>query len=258
MKKQNGFTLVEILISLALVGVLSVVAIQTLRTRDMSEEYTAKRDKAAMNIEGTIHQAMFEQKREELGAVSDVQNFINEKLQAGNGGGYNLMRDGTAYSFSASGGDDYIGELTLDVNGSIAPNIVGEDIYKYKINSRGNLILANNIDSDYTPPENGTGTGNGGGTDNGGGDIEPPDNEENPDNNMPPPGVLPPMMVSYKSGRPEIVNEDNCNKEGGFFTYNSTGDAYCIIASVEGYDLSKEQIEELYGDWVFNPPENDK
>ncbi len=257
MKKQNGFTLVEVLISLALVGVLSVVAIQTLRTRDMSEEFTAKRDKAAMNIEGVIHQAMFEQKREELGSVGDIQGFINEKLQAGSGNGYSLMRDGTAYSFSSNGDGDYAGELTLDVNGSIAPNVAGEDIYKYKINSRGNLILANNTESDNTPPADDT--GNGGGSNSGGVDNEQPDNEGgNPDNNMPPPGVLPPISVGYESGTPEKVNEDNCNKKGGFFTYNSTGDAYCIIASVEGYDLSKEQIEELYGDWVFNPPENDK
>ena len=66
MKRRNGFTLTEILIALAIVGVLSAVAINTLRTRDMSEEYTAKRDKAIMNIEGVVHQAMFDLKKDEL------------------------------------------------------------------------------------------------------------------------------------------------------------------------------------------------
>ena len=43
MKRRNGFTLTEILIALVLVGVLSAVVINTLRSRDMSEEFTAKR-----------------------------------------------------------------------------------------------------------------------------------------------------------------------------------------------------------------------
>ena len=167
MERKNGFTLVEILISLALIGVLSVVAINTLKSRDMSEEFTAKRDKAAMNIEGVIHQAMFEQKREELTSIGEVQGFINEKLQAGSGGGYSLMRDGAGYAIAAGGGDGYVGELTIDVNGDIVPNVEGEDIYKYKITPNGNLLLAT------IAPEG----GNGGG----GGEPQPSQPQEQPD-----------------------------------------------------------------------------
>ena len=149
MKKQNGFTLVEILISLALVGVLSVVAINTLKTRDMSEEFTAKRDKAAMNIEGVIHQAMFDQKKDELVSIGDVTGFVNEKLSAGGGG---VMRDGAVYAISAISEGDYIAELTIDVNGDIVPNAENQDQFKYKINKFGNLILASIAPEGATEP----------------------------------------------------------------------------------------------------------
>ena len=144
MKEANGFTLVEVLISLALIGVLSVVAINTLRNRDMSEEYTTKRDKAVMNIEGVIHQAMFDSQLEELISLSNVTGAINDHLYAGTSNGKSIMRDGTAYSLAEKNEEDYVGELTIDVNGSIEPNIEGQDIYKFLLNRKGNLVPVNN------------------------------------------------------------------------------------------------------------------
>ena len=134
MKRRNGFTLTEILIALAIVGVLSAVAINTLRTRDMSEEYTAKRDKAIMNIEGVVHQAMFDLKKDELTSLDqEVVNAIKEKLEANTNGDYSVMRDGTAYTIKAADGNDgYIADLVIDVNGDVAPNAENQDLYNYQ------------------------------------------------------------------------------------------------------------------------------
>ena len=153
MKRQNGFTLVEVLIALALVGVLSVVAINTLRTRDMSEEYTAKRDKAAMNIEGTVHQIMFDNRQDEIISFDDsFINKVNEHLKAGTSEIGPLMRDGSAYAITAVNEGDYVANLTIDVNGDIAPNSDNQDIYHYKVTKNGNLLLTS-IAPEYVAPE---------------------------------------------------------------------------------------------------------
>ena len=58
MLKKKGFTLMEVLIALALVGVLSAVAIGVFKQRDNTTEYTSMRDKAVMNMQGVVKEGM--------------------------------------------------------------------------------------------------------------------------------------------------------------------------------------------------------
>ena len=155
MKKRNGFTLVEILISLALVGVLSVAAIHTLRTRDMSEEYTAKRDKAVMNIQGVIKNTMFNDRIEQLASYEDIKGKVNERLGASVNGNNVLMRDGTEYTINTitSNSSPYVAEIRIDTNGEKSlPNTMGLDQYTYKVDLGGNLILDTNANGSKVYP----------------------------------------------------------------------------------------------------------
>ena len=168
MKRRNGFTLTEILIALVLVGVLSAVAINTLRSRDMSEEFTAKRDKAIMNIQGVIKNTMFNERIEQLASFDDIKDKVNEHLSARADGDNLFMRDGTMYSINtvSDSSSPYVAELVIDTNGNTMPNSFGLDKYKYKLDLGGNLILDENTDnsnwSGINPPGD---IPNGGGAD---------------------------------------------------------------------------------------------
>ena len=140
MKKQRGFTLVEILIALALVGILSIVAINTLRSRDLKEEYTAKRDKAVMNIQGVVKEAMFDGACIQLSSYDDVKDNVLKRLKANVSGNDVLMRDGTVFTVSAITDSYYVAEFVIDTNGDVSPNKEGYDIYKYKLDANGNMI----------------------------------------------------------------------------------------------------------------------
>ena len=142
--RKKGFTLTEILIALAIVGVLSAVAINTLRTRDMSEEYTAKRDKAVMNIQGSIREAMFNDSRMELASYDDVKDNVIKRLSFKQDGDEITMRDGTVFTVNTTDEDIdmdfYIAKVVIDVNGSALPNNDGVDKYTYKLDKNGNLM----------------------------------------------------------------------------------------------------------------------
>ena len=48
--KRTAFTLAEVLIALGLVGILSAVAIQTMKHNDHKSEFDALKNKSTMNI----------------------------------------------------------------------------------------------------------------------------------------------------------------------------------------------------------------
>ena len=171
MKRRNGFTLTEILIALVLVGVLSAVAINTLRSRDMSEEFTAKRDKAIMNIQGVIKNTMFNERIEQLASFDDIKDKVNEHLSARADGDNLFMRDGTMYSINtvSDSSSPYVAELVIDTNGNTLPNSFGLDKYKYKLDLGGNLILDENTDNSNWSGINPPGDIPGGEIPNGGG-----------------------------------------------------------------------------------------
>ena len=174
MTKQRGFTLVEILIALALVGILSIVAINTLRSRDLKEEYTAKRDKAVMNIQGVVKEAMFDGARIQLSSYDDVKDNVLKRLKASMSGDRVLMRDGTVFTVTAIPDSYYVAEFVIDTNGDISPNKEGYDIYKYKLDANGNMIPSSNAIDTPLIPDNGNSTPGNNSDNNNNGDINPP------------------------------------------------------------------------------------
>ena len=155
LRRRSGFTLAEVLIALLLVGILSSISIQTLRNRDNSAEYEALRNKAVTNIQGVMHEALFTKKSSEIfdDNFETLWGEVNKRLSTDTGsikskdGAINIttsqvMRDGVNYAYTPKEGNSHVAEITIDVNGSKAPNEEGRDIYKYSMDKFGNILLA--------------------------------------------------------------------------------------------------------------------
>ena len=143
MKKKRAFTLAEILIALALIGILSSVAIQTMRHRDSEDEYSALRGKSVINIQATMHQALFDQKAAEIyednGQTlwNDVVNRLDSRgtysgTIDGDGTPYTFhgMRDGAYFAYTkydGGQGSSVRYKISIDINGQTPPNKLGKD-----------------------------------------------------------------------------------------------------------------------------------
>ena len=135
MSKQRGFSLVEVLLALALIGVISVVSIRILSNRDNMLEFTAKRDKVLANMQGIAKERMFNLNVDEID-YNELSNALNT-FKTNNGG----TRDKASFEISEGTGN-YIATVKIDVNGSdIFPNETGRDIYTYYVDRYGNFVL---------------------------------------------------------------------------------------------------------------------
>ena len=167
MLRRKGFTLAEVLIALLLVGILSSISIQTLRNRDNSAEYEALRNKAVTNIQGVMHEALYSTMSSEIfdKNFTEVWDRVDKRLSTDTGsikskdGAINIttsqvMRDGVNYAYTQKEGNSHVAEITIDVNGSKAPNEEGKDIFKYNMDKFGGILLAtipDEPDKEYCP-----------------------------------------------------------------------------------------------------------
>ena len=62
--KRTAFTLAEVLIALGLVGILSVVAVQTMKQNDHVAEFEALKNKSVMNVQASCVMLCIRQKPE--------------------------------------------------------------------------------------------------------------------------------------------------------------------------------------------------
>ena len=153
--KKLGFTLAEVLITLAIVGVIAAITLPTLMSDTTSAQIGPKLAKAV---------SMFEQANEALlnansvdtlydAGLNTVSSYATElskhfKISKKSDGKY-LSKDGMLYTFSMNatapsnpsdpGHMQRIGNITIDINGDSKPNVAGTDIFYFSWWNDGSL-----------------------------------------------------------------------------------------------------------------------
>lgn len=155
--KRIGFTLAEVLITLAIIGVVAAITLPSLMTDTTSAQIGPKLAKAVSMFEqaneallnansvDTLTDAGFANKEDTLSAYAvelsrHLKGVANNKTF--------LTKDGMKYSFavtmlpentSVPGHLQRIGDVTVDINGDSKPNIDGTDIFYFSWWNDGSL-----------------------------------------------------------------------------------------------------------------------
>ena len=127
--KKIGFTLAEILISLAIIGIVAAICIPTLGTSARKQANLTTMKVTVSDFENAFNNMMISEAKEEITSVNDwnttekLSNFI--KING------NKTKNGTEFTIKNT-------TLILDINGSNSkPNKDGVDIFELNIDEYG-------------------------------------------------------------------------------------------------------------------------
>ena len=162
--KRTAFTLAEVLIALGLVGILSVVAIQTMKQNDHVAEFEALKNKSVMNVQASMHDAMYKAKAGEIITEGDasidslktkVEDALVTKGEMTLPNAYIFdpdpdtvweskgMRDGVYFAIDTDKTKltetSAVARVTIDVNAEAGPNKNGKDQLLLYMDKYGNL-----------------------------------------------------------------------------------------------------------------------
>ena len=171
--KKTGFTLAEVLISLAIVGVVSAIAIPTFVSNTQAQSNVAKLSTVASALENALTTMIASEAAIDLTDTTFGKNYSEESLSTaldelskflkfseseGHGGNtayggitapkWKLTKSGAYLGFETTAGSDEnatansIGRILIDVNGRTKPNKEGKDIFAYAIGEDGILYPA--------------------------------------------------------------------------------------------------------------------
>ena len=167
--KKTGFTLAEVLISLAIVGVVSAIAIPTFVSNTQAQSNVAKLSTVASALENALTTMIASEAAIDLTdttfgkeysksistALGELSKFLKFSESEGHGdtpyGGitaaeWKLTKSGAYLGFEAKSDDNAtansIGRILIDVNGGTKPNKEGKDIFAYAIGEDGILYPA--------------------------------------------------------------------------------------------------------------------
>ena len=151
MMKKNGFTLAEVLITLAIIGVVATLTLPSLMTNTAEQQsITAfKKIMNTLNEAGQMNAALegFDYSVEDMGTLDDkiedgdqtLGALLNERLQVSRNasGGYGnsgecqgdetfVLRDGTAVCLTDDYNEAGYWNIYVDTNGPKGPNLVSE------------------------------------------------------------------------------------------------------------------------------------
>ena len=169
--KKTGFTLAEVLISLAIVGVVSAIAIPTFVSNTQAQSNVAKLSTVASALENALTTMIASEAAIDLTdttfgknysekistALDELSKFLKFSESEGHGdtayGGitaaeWTLTKSGAYLGFETTAGSNdnatvnSIGRILIDVNGGTKPNKEGKDIFAYAIGEDGILYPA--------------------------------------------------------------------------------------------------------------------
>ena len=166
--KRMAFTLAEVLIALGLVGILSAVAIQTMKQNDHAAEFDALKNKSTMNIQASMHDAMYKVRAGEIITEGDplidasidslkakVEDALVSKGEKPFPNAYIFdpdpdtvwefkgMRDGVYFAIDTDKTKltetSAVARVAIDVNAEAGPNNNGKDQLLLYMDKYGNL-----------------------------------------------------------------------------------------------------------------------
>lgn len=168
MKKMFAFTLSEVLITLAIIGVISALTVPTLINGYQKKAEVVQIRKVMTDIGNTIDMYITEEGKAKFSATpyykNDLNSLITEKMKSvktcsSDAGGcfasenYLTIGGGDSKAFSCEGNsyllansaaicmtkDDDIITVNVDINGQQGPNIGGRDMFEFYVTKDGDI-----------------------------------------------------------------------------------------------------------------------
>ena len=133
--KNRGFTLAEMLITLGIIGVIATLTMPALNFNIQKQQAGPAFTKAVNILTNANRLALEENDARFLSSVSDNYTDILKKYVVGHSDGDNLYISNDGLYFSSNDFSTYPVVITVDINGSKNPNIIGKDrflVYVYK------------------------------------------------------------------------------------------------------------------------------
>ena len=150
MTKKFGFTLSEILITLAIIGIVAAMTVPTIISKYSTSEYSARTKKAYGLVSGVFEEAWRNSGVDNVSKLTEAHlrkavedtlrtragSFSNTQNLSGNGSAtpattYTYtVPDGSTFGFSRNG-NAYT--VIIDCNGKKGPNQWGRDVYRFTV-----------------------------------------------------------------------------------------------------------------------------
>ncbi len=164
--KRKGYTIAEVIITLAIIGVVAALTIPPFVTNYRKQSYATSLSKAVANFENAMTTTMMRDGVNDLfstnawkASAANFSNNLNFAIKSSSVSGSTKiisLKNGAVYRITTQNSDGNAkkelevlnagtnmtakaGEVTIDINGDAKPNTIGRDQFKYLIGSDGIL-----------------------------------------------------------------------------------------------------------------------
>lgn len=175
---KKGFTLAEVLITLAIVGVVAAVSLPTLNTNVQKQGLSAQISKFCNQLSKGVQMYLVDNELDEIPGSLDMDAFVrkyfkitqkctqddnciaatyrtlnsettyNRETMFGSSfkGDVYMLADGAVMALMFYGAPDNSIDVSVDVNGNKGPNMIGYDVQSFTVYRDGSLDVINTTD----------------------------------------------------------------------------------------------------------------